>query len=275
MKKALVWLLLGSMTLTTFVGCGKKDNGATVTDVHELSDEEMEKIMEEYFAQKGATSEVADDEVTGESAEAEADPFAIPETIEGKVPTKNEVYLALEEIGCVNDYRDSRFELKLKEGGENANHLFYGINQLSDDTEGKYVNVNYYTKESAESAKSSLDRVYELVLSRVDEEPDVSKETHYCMEEVEHAMKNSCEVITFKKTLHDKHCNSLTEELIHSHESQYGIENEPAYITEQYIIKGNGYLTLSYVSDSEGNPIREHVQNIIQVFRDLEFITFE
>ena len=69
MKKALVWVLLGSMVLTSFVGCGKKDGGAKITNVQELSDEEMAKIMEEYFAQQEAAAE---GEAEAEVEEAES-----------------------------------------------------------------------------------------------------------------------------------------------------------------------------------------------------------
>lgn len=262
MKKALVWVLLGSMVLTSFVGCGKKDGGATITDVQELSDEEMAKIMEEYFAQQEAAAEGEATEVETEAeVEApveEADQFAIPEVIEGKVPTKNDVYLAFEDAGLGKD--KYKIELNLNDSDE-----YKKVFQYSEEGwQPAYdIYVVYRTFESAEFGKSKMDLWTTDEYTGVGDEPDVSEEMHYCVEPLSHEMKNSCEVKTFKRTLHDNRCNVINA------------DDRPTYLIEEYVLKGEGLLQFTYSVDEAGEILLPQAKQAFQIFKDLEFITYE
>ena len=254
MKKIKVLGLLMMLATVSMVGCGKEP---------------------EYVPGGGFTDAVYDEVVEEIEEIEEADPFAIPEVIEGKVPTKNEVYLTLEEAGCVAD-DDHRFDLYLNGSDENMKYVEYWSEQQTNDPNAEYLFSRYFKKESAEEAKRVISARYENLVEQTTKEPDISKDTHYCIEEIEHAMKNSCEVITFKKTLHDKHCNVVTEGNVYSYETSWGgTEYEPVYMMVQDICKGDGYLNLEYSSDAEGNPLCESAQKTIQIYKDLEFITFE
>ena len=259
MKKNKILSLLMILTAISMIGCSK----------------------ESEYVPEGGFSDAVYDEVSEEVAEEveetvkEDDPFAIPEVIEGKIPTKNEVYLTLEEAGCVDDDYYT-FNLHLNDSDENMKYVEYSRKQQTNDPNAEYLFSRYFKKESAEEAKRIINARYENLIEQTTKEPDVSKDTHYCIEEIEHAMKNSCEVITFKKTLHDKHCNVVTDANIYWYEASWGgTVYEPVYVIVQDICKGDGYLMLEYSSDAEGNPICESAQKIIKTYKDLEFITYD
>ena len=237
MKKIKVLGLLMMLAAVSMVGCGKEP---------------------EYVPGGGFTDAVYDEVV--EEIE-EVDPFAIPEVIEGKVPTRNEAYIALEDAGCGSD-DNHHLELYLNDSDEDGKFVEYYNLFVTDNKE--YLFSRYFKMETAEDSKYRMNKRYGYHVEDASTEPDISEETHYCFEEIEHVMKGSCEVFTFKKTLHDNRCNVITDH-----------EYEPTYIIEQDICKGDGYLMLAYAADENGNPIYPNAQKVIQIYKDLEFITFE